>query len=60
MSSKLNSHQKDHLLEHYRAIGPASLVAALMAAPRKRRENKHLHLSYLPMSLGSRPHQTTE
>lgn len=48
MKSTFSTHQKDLLLEHYRAIGPASLVAALMAAPRKRRDAKQPHASHLP------------
>ena len=60
MKSVLSPHKKDQLAEQYRAIGPASLIAALMAAPRSRRNDKRLHVSYLPSNKASRPQQTTK
>lgn len=51
--------QKDQLTEHYRAIGPASLVAALMAAPRGHSNSKRPHASLRPQS-SSRPDQAAK
>lgn len=52
------SYKKDHLTEHYRAIGPASLVAALMNVPRNR--NKRLHGSNMNAHIASHPQQAAE
>lgn len=61
MKKTFNAYKKDHLTEQYRAIGPASLVAALMAAPRSRHEDtKRPHVSYLPSDKALRPQQTAE
>ncbi|MGQ5717923.1 hypothetical protein [Pseudochrobactrum asaccharolyticum] len=61
MKKTFSSYKKDQLTEQYRAIGPASLVAALMAASRSRREDtKRLHVSYLPSDKALRPQQTAK
>ncbi len=52
-------YKKDQLAEQYGAIGPASLVAALMAA-RNRSNRQQLHVSYLPSEQALRPQQTAE
>lgn len=60
MQNTFSTYKKDQLAEHYRAIGPASLVAALRSAPRSHCDEKRLHVSYLPSDKALRPQQATK
>ncbi|GGA92957.1 MULTISPECIES: hydrolase [Brucella] len=41
MTKKALTPRRDRLTEHYREIGPAALVAALLAAPRGRSDARN-------------------
>ncbi|MBX8784871.1 hypothetical protein KHQ08_06500 [Pseudochrobactrum algeriensis] len=60
MKKIFSASKKDQLTEQYRAIGPAFLAAALRSAPRSHRDEKRLHVSYLPSDKALRPQQAAK